>query len=409
MAVWRDDDPEVFKATVAAAAEQLGVQPIAVEKDYWVCEVLRAIVGAHGDEVIFKGGTSLEKLRIIQRFSEDLDLLVVGNYGSKSAARSAMKAMLSAAASTIGAKCTDEESGGNLGTLHRKAYLELPLERGEQSVGLADPTAVLIELGQSGGPNPSLDGTVESLLARALKGAVKGDWDDLRPFAVTVLHPGRTLLEKLLRATTSLSIRPEEILPTGYLASDDSSMTFGHCFMSRPSPNSSPIRRRSARSSRAFSKCRNSSHLTTLCPAEDSLHRARSRRTVSLPQNYAGNTISRCAISTTVPIRRRSTTSSNGCTPAPDCLTHNAHLAAPSYAFRPQASSRRPCMSRHVPEDRCPSARNRDRHHLFRICRGVFRRRDGRSPSPQRCPPSDNCDGNMRLSPKERLSLRITN
>lgn len=199
MAVWRDDDPEVFKATVATAAEQFGVQPIAVEKDYWVCEVLRAVVGAHGDEVVFKGGTSLEKLRIIQRFSEDIDLLVVGDYGSKSVAKRAMKAMLSAAASTIGATCTDEVSGGNLGTLYRKAYLELPLERSEQSVGLADPTAILIELGQSGGPNPSLNGTVESLLTRALKGAVDGDWDDLRPFAVTILHPGRTLLEKLLR------------------------------------------------------------------------------------------------------------------------------------------------------------------------------------------------------------------
>lgn len=199
MAVWRDDDPAVFKATIATAAEQLGVQPIAVEKDYWVCEVLRAIVGSHGDEVVFKGGTSLEKLRIIERFSEDLDLLVVGNYGSKNAAKSAMKAMLSVAASAIGAQCTDEESGGNLGTLHRKGYLELPLERRGQSVGLADPTAVLIELGQSGGPNPSLDGTVESLLARALHGAVRGDWADLRPFPVTILHPGRTLLEKLLR------------------------------------------------------------------------------------------------------------------------------------------------------------------------------------------------------------------
>jgi hypothetical protein len=199
VSVWRDDDPEVFKATIAAAAEQLGVQPIAVEKDYWVCEVLRAIVGAHGDAVVFKGGTSLEKLRIIQRFSEDLDLLVVGTYSSKSGAKSAMKAMMSAAASTLRAQRTDEESGGNLGTLWRKAYLELPLERGDQSAALADPTSVLIELGQSGGPNPSLKGMVTSLLARALDATVEGDWDDLRPFAVTILHPGRTLLEKLLR------------------------------------------------------------------------------------------------------------------------------------------------------------------------------------------------------------------
>jgi hypothetical protein len=199
VALWRNDDPEVFTATIAAAAEKLRVPPIAVEKDYWVCEVLRAIVRTHGDEVVFKGGTSLEKLRIIQRFSEDLDLLVVGEYRSTPDAKRAMKAMLASAVSTIGRECTDEKSGGRLGSLHRQAYLELPIEHDAEASGLADPTAVLIELGQSGGPKPSMDGSVNSLLSRALDGVIEGDWDDLRPFAVTILHPGRTLLEKLLR------------------------------------------------------------------------------------------------------------------------------------------------------------------------------------------------------------------
>jgi predicted nucleotidyltransferase component of viral defense system len=65
--------------------ERLGVQPLAVEKDYWVCEALRAIVTTHPREIVFKGGTSLEKLHIIRRFSEDLDLLVIGQYASKNA------------------------------------------------------------------------------------------------------------------------------------------------------------------------------------------------------------------------------------------------------------------------------------------------------------------------------------
>lgn len=199
MTLWRDDDPEVFTATIIAAAERLGVQPLAVEKDYWICEVLRAIVATHREEVVFKGGTSLEKLRIIQRFSEDLDLLVVGDYGSKNSAKRAMKTMLAAAASAVGDRCTERPSGGTLGTLHRSAYLELPLAHIHQSAGLADPKSVLVELGQSGGPKPSLNGTVESLLSRVLDGAVEGEWDDLQPFAVTILHPGRTLIEKLLR------------------------------------------------------------------------------------------------------------------------------------------------------------------------------------------------------------------
>jgi hypothetical protein len=199
VALWRDENPEIFTATIAVAAERIGVQPLAVEKDYWICEVLRAIVSAHGGEIVFKGGTSLEKLRIIQRFSEDLDLLVVGEYSSKRATKQAIKAMLDTAASTTGGQCTGRESGGNLGTLHSCAYLELPLNHADTSGGIADPAAVLIELGQAGGPKPALEANVESLLSRELNGSVDGVWDDLSPFPVTVLHPGRTLIEKLLR------------------------------------------------------------------------------------------------------------------------------------------------------------------------------------------------------------------
>lgn len=81
-ALWREAKPGEFAAAILTAAEQLGVLPLAVEKDYWACAALRAITVAHPGEVIFKGGTSLEKLRIIRRFSEDVDLLVVGNYAS---------------------------------------------------------------------------------------------------------------------------------------------------------------------------------------------------------------------------------------------------------------------------------------------------------------------------------------
>ena len=75
-ALWRTANSDAFSGTIDIAAEQLGIQPLAVEKDYWVCEALRAMVQAEPNGLVFKGGTSLEKLRIIQRFSEDLDLLV---------------------------------------------------------------------------------------------------------------------------------------------------------------------------------------------------------------------------------------------------------------------------------------------------------------------------------------------
>jgi predicted nucleotidyltransferase component of viral defense system len=122
-ASWRDTEPDQFAAAILSAAEQLGVLPLAIEKDYWACAALRAITLAHPGEVIFKGGTSLEKLRIIRRFSEDLDLLVAGNYASNRAAERALKSMISAAASSSGGTATLLRSGGKPRSYHRSAYL----------------------------------------------------------------------------------------------------------------------------------------------------------------------------------------------------------------------------------------------------------------------------------------------
>jgi hypothetical protein len=57
-------------------AESTGIAPFAVEKDWWVVQVLSAIFEMEaGNHLIFKGGTSLSKAwRLIERFSEDIDL-----------------------------------------------------------------------------------------------------------------------------------------------------------------------------------------------------------------------------------------------------------------------------------------------------------------------------------------------
>jgi hypothetical protein len=59
--------------------EAMGLQAASVEKDLWVCWTLRALftlpgIGMH---LTFKGGTSLSKAwKLIERFSEDIDLVV---------------------------------------------------------------------------------------------------------------------------------------------------------------------------------------------------------------------------------------------------------------------------------------------------------------------------------------------
>lgn len=204
---WRASDPDGFAEVVVTAAQQLGVRPLAVEKDYWACEALRGMTVAHPGEVVFKGGTSLEKLRIIRRFSEDLDLLVVGEYESNRAAERALKSMVEAAATATGGEASGGRSGGKPGSFHRSAYLAPPLSHSGEPGSIADAAAILIELGQSGGPNPHTARQVTSLLARQLADAGFDTlaWGDLAAFDVAVLHPGRTLIEKLLRVNNFTS------------------------------------------------------------------------------------------------------------------------------------------------------------------------------------------------------------
>jgi len=59
--------------------ESMGLQAFSVEKDFWVCWTLRELftLPGIGEHLTFKGGTSLSKAwKLIERFSEDIDLIV---------------------------------------------------------------------------------------------------------------------------------------------------------------------------------------------------------------------------------------------------------------------------------------------------------------------------------------------
>ncbi len=63
-------------------ADRMGLDPSAVEKDFWVVWVLDKLFQSKllADKIIFKGGTSLSKVfGLIRRFSEDIDLILDWN------------------------------------------------------------------------------------------------------------------------------------------------------------------------------------------------------------------------------------------------------------------------------------------------------------------------------------------
>lgn len=69
-------DREIFEDILLRVSVEYGIDAAIIEKDYYVTLLLKNIAGLV-PEIIFKGGTSLSKCyRLIERFSEDIDLSI---------------------------------------------------------------------------------------------------------------------------------------------------------------------------------------------------------------------------------------------------------------------------------------------------------------------------------------------
>lgn len=185
-----------FGPTIDATAERLGISATAVEKDYWVSEVLNGMATEFAEDFILKGGTSLSKgYRLIHRFSEDIDILVLPGGRGRGATDRLMKRMAESAAAGIGG--TASAVGGAESGRHRSYEIHYPaLRSATQLIG----TSVLLEMGVRGGAEPMDTTPIGCLLGDVLAeaGTDLSDFSDLEPFDLVVLHPGRTLLEKLV-------------------------------------------------------------------------------------------------------------------------------------------------------------------------------------------------------------------
>ena len=191
--LFRDDDR--FGGTLQATAERRDVGVEIVEKDYWVTEALRVLADKFRDDFVFKGGTSLSKgYHCVQRFSEDIDLLVLKNDRGRGASERLMKDMVTSVANTLELVPHDRKRGRD----HHSEFLEYePLQTINQSFN----NSILLEMGVRGDdypPHAIL--AIKSLVADELEIAEFdiGPFTDLTEFEAPVLHPGRTLVEKTL-------------------------------------------------------------------------------------------------------------------------------------------------------------------------------------------------------------------
>lgn len=185
-----------FADLLVIVGERLSMNPSLVEKDYWVTEALRIVADSHAEGVVFKGGTSLSKAwGLIKRFSEDVDLLIRqdettgGTGGSRDRY---MKEIEAVVGELEGLEYVADGSRADRGVSRTSVFTYEPhtalLE------GLR-PT-IILEMGIRGGAHPTEVRPLRSLFSTAITPSELED-ETLEPFDMTVLHPRRTVVEKL--------------------------------------------------------------------------------------------------------------------------------------------------------------------------------------------------------------------
>ncbi|QWL40993.1 nucleotidyl transferase AbiEii/AbiGii toxin family protein [Rathayibacter toxicus] len=202
------DRPNDLNALIGITAKALRMSAVYIEKDFWVAEVLRAacveqtITLPDGSlapvTFTFKGGTSLSRVfRIVERFSEDVDLLA--EFPAEASPNARHKIL----------KSVDEAVRNHLHFGNERVSVVSSTTGVKRNTTYAYPTArhdsslkegVLLELGSRGGTQPSTTYQYRSLIADhaiTVLGDAESAWEEFASFDVTVLAPERTLFEKL--------------------------------------------------------------------------------------------------------------------------------------------------------------------------------------------------------------------
>lgn len=191
-------DLEEFPDLLRAAAQSRKIPAAIVEKDYYLCRALRALAEGHGGQFILKGGTSLSKgWQLLQRFSEDIDLLVRSEAAAGKAAKRTRLRRLAATIRQAGGFRSETVVQSETG-VHRTVDFDYDSVATDLQ-GLGE--RVRLEAGYRGNAEAAVTRRVRSIAAEFASTRGQAQLaDDLASFELEVQSLERTFVEKLFAA-----------------------------------------------------------------------------------------------------------------------------------------------------------------------------------------------------------------
>lgn len=191
----RSDFQDLINVTSARSGIPSGI----ILKDYWVTEILRILqLSEYADSFIFKGGTSLSKgYNLINRFSEDVDLLLIESpeSSSKKKKRRTLKGLQNLMSEIPGLEFDVENDDNFAADENRTSCFKYP---GEKFSGILP--YIKMEMGFRGGPEPHDLIDIQSIIAKEILRKIPNmlnEIENIKYFKVKILDPLRTFVEKV--------------------------------------------------------------------------------------------------------------------------------------------------------------------------------------------------------------------
>ncbi len=190
----RDDYADLLRIVANARA----IRDAIVEKDYWVTHVLQALRGSEfRNAFIFKGGTSLSKgWNLIDRFSEDIDLLLIGDGLGGKAKRRRTEEIEIFVGGLPGLRFDKDNPANRSGKESRTSCFRYR-SVARDGLGALLPY-VKLEIGFRGGIEPNVMRPIQAIFCEEIeKRGQTALAENIGAVYMPLLHPRRTLVEKL--------------------------------------------------------------------------------------------------------------------------------------------------------------------------------------------------------------------
>jgi predicted nucleotidyltransferase component of viral defense system len=193
---------DAFEGAIVATAQHFGISEVYIEKDYWVTFALKQIfTDANSKNIaVFKGGTSLSKcFGIIDRFSEDIDMVVVKEDGETDSSLKRKLKKVTSVLEVVMTEIPDHPLENKRGKIRKIVY-------GYDKVGVKGTFGqvrdqIVLEVSSLGNSNPSEKVEIHSMITQFIATTNNPDLIkeyQLEPFKVIVISIERTFCEKII-------------------------------------------------------------------------------------------------------------------------------------------------------------------------------------------------------------------